>query len=444
MKTIGVGGFGKCHVYYSERFKRKVVEKKVGNSFIRTRDDNRNHIMTLMKNNESLLKKESIFMLMMKAAKLDCCVEILDFATNPFRIIMEYCEGGDLRNILDKYDVPDCDKMIIIAQFLVALQRIHELGVIHGDLKCANIFLAKKYIPGDFKNIKIKIGDYGLSEVGGNLVYGGTNGFMAPEVPSKGGSFESDIYSAGKVMLEIMTQLPIQFIQIINSENIFSLRNKLPKFLDIRQFYDLVIGCLNINYKKRPPAKAVCKLFYGILGIWGKGEKANMKLLSKYKLGEIVPVDSHSHPLILLSGSSRKYSGNGWYCSICNNKKDYYFDNMYSFHCKKCKYDLCYKCIFEHDYREVNKKMENHVAKGKKVYVTQHEHCLLLSGKDDRYKDKLNEKDSHYRWFCDICKVTFNEYIDSFHCNKCGYDVCSKCFSKYFQVREKNICCSIF
>ena len=117
---------------------------------------------------------------------------------------------------------------------------------------------------------------------------------------------------------------------------------------------------------------------------------------------------------------------------------------MYSFHCKKCKYDLCYKCIFEHDYREVNKKMENHVAKGKKVYVTQHEHCLLLSGKDDRYKDKVNEKDSHYRWFCDICKVTFNEYIDSFHCKKCGYDVCSKCFSKYFQVREKNICCSIF
>ena len=55
MKTIGVGGFGKCHVYYSERFKRKVVEKKVGNSFIRTRDANRNHIMTLMKNNESLL-----------------------------------------------------------------------------------------------------------------------------------------------------------------------------------------------------------------------------------------------------------------------------------------------------------------------------------------------------------------------------------------------------
>ena len=178
MKTIGVGGFGKCHVYYSERFKRKVVEKKVGNSFIRTRDANRNHIMTLMKNNESLLKKESIFMLMMKAAKLDCCVEILDFATNPFRIIMEYCEGGDLRNILDKYDVPDCDKMIIIAQFLVALQRIHELGVIHGDLKCANIFLAKKYIPGDFKNIKIKIGDYGLSEVGGNLVYGGTNDYF--------------------------------------------------------------------------------------------------------------------------------------------------------------------------------------------------------------------------------------------------------------------------
>ena len=62
-----------------------------------------------------------------------------------------------------------------------------------------------KYIPGDTENIRIKIGDFGLSEIGGNLVYGGTPGFMAPEVPKYGGSFESDIYSIGKVMLEIMT-----------------------------------------------------------------------------------------------------------------------------------------------------------------------------------------------------------------------------------------------
>ena len=440
IKTIGVGGFGKCRVYYSEKFKRKVVEKAVGNNFIRTSKANRERLMSLMANNEKQLKKESLFMRMIKAAKLDCCVEILEVEFNPFRIIMEYCEGGDLRKILDNYDIPDADKMTIISQFLEALKRIHELDVIHGDLKCANIFLAKKYVPGDFKNLKVKIGDFGLSEIGGTLIHGGTDGFMAPEVNEIGGSFESDIYSAGKVMLEIMTQLPVQLIQAINSENIFSLRNKLPKFMNITQFYDLVICCLILDYKRRPKANEVFYIFHGILAVWLVDERTNSKILDKYRLGELVPVDTHEHPLILSDGNVRNYKGIGWYCSICDKKNGFFFHNMLSFHCKKCEYDLCYKCLLEHDYRIVNKNMENHVQKGKKVYVIQHQHCLFLSGKDDRY----GGKDSHYSWICDICKVPSNEYVYSFHCKDCGYDVCSRCFSKYFQVREKNSCCEIF
>ena len=112
----------------------------------------------------------------------------------------------------------------MIKQIILTLERIHKFGVIHGDLKCENIFLANEYIPGNYKNIKIKIGDFGLSEIVGDLVYGGTPGFMAPEVPIEGGSFESDIYSIGKIMLEIMTQLPVQMIEAINGSNIYSLK----------------------------------------------------------------------------------------------------------------------------------------------------------------------------------------------------------------------------
>lgn len=218
-KTLASGGFGKIRVYYSEKYKRKVIEKTVGPNFIRTKDNNRTRLTTLLSNyskNEDILKKESIFLMLTKIAKLDCCVEILDFASNPFRIIMEYCEGGDLRKILDSYDVPVLDKVEMIGQILDALVRIHKFGIIHGDLKCQNIFLVNKYIPGHTDNIKIKIGDFGLSEIGGNLVFGGTSGFIAPEVPIVGGSFEADIYSVGKVMLEIMTGLPVSIIAAIN------------------------------------------------------------------------------------------------------------------------------------------------------------------------------------------------------------------------------------
>ena len=206
-KTVGEGGFGKVRIYYSETFKRRVIEKAVGPNFIKMKEANRTRFTTLISNysskTEDSLKKEMAFMLLIKAAKLDCCVEILGFKSNPFRIIMEYCEGGDLRKILNENEVPVLDKVTMISQILIAIGRIHAVGFIHGDLKCENIFLVNKYIPGDTKNIRIKIGDFGLSEIGGGLVYGGTPGFMAPEVLTNGGSFESDIYSIGKVMLEI-------------------------------------------------------------------------------------------------------------------------------------------------------------------------------------------------------------------------------------------------
>jgi len=170
----------------------------------------------------------------------------------------------------------------MISQILVALKRIHLNGFIHGDLKCANIFLVNKYIPGDYKKIKIKICDFGLSEMGGDLVIGGTPGFMAPEVPYIRGSFDSDIYSIGKVMLEIMTQYPVKIIQAIDSSNIFSLKNKLTKFLNITQFKYIVISCLNINYKKGPSADEVFKLFHALIPLWLFGEDKNKIILQNY------------------------------------------------------------------------------------------------------------------------------------------------------------------
>ena len=177
---------------------------------------------------------------------------------------MEYCEGGDLRKILDTYNVPVKDKMIMILQILACIKSIHSYRVIHGDLKCANIFLANKYVPGDTTSIKIKIGDFGVSEVGGNLVHSGTPGFVAPEVFKYGGSFESDIYSIGKVMLEIMTQLPVGIISQINTYNINSIKDRLPKFLNVSDFYNLVIPCLNLDPKKRPTAERLYNLYYTV------------------------------------------------------------------------------------------------------------------------------------------------------------------------------------
>ena len=52
--TIGAGGFGKVRVYYSQQFKRKVVEKTVGPNFIRVRDGDRIRLTTLIRNYQNV------------------------------------------------------------------------------------------------------------------------------------------------------------------------------------------------------------------------------------------------------------------------------------------------------------------------------------------------------------------------------------------------------
>ena len=84
--------------------------------------------------------------------------------------------------------------------------------------------------------------------------------------------------------------------------------------------------------------------------------------------------------------------------------------------------------------------MESHVPKRKKVFVTIHPHYLLLSGKEDRY----NGKNEGYIWYCDSCQIKACDSVYSFHCKSCGYDVCSRCFEKYYDAKKKEDCCLIF
>ena len=81
------------------------------------------------------------------------------------------------------------------------------------------------------------------------------------------------------------------------------------------------------------------------------------KTLEKYKIGDKVYVDTHKHPLTLSNSQVRKYSGLKWYCNICDNHDNCFLTNTLAFHCHNCDYDLCQKCIEEHNYIYVNNMM---------------------------------------------------------------------------------------
>jgi NIMA (never in mitosis gene a)-related kinase len=92
-------------------------------------------------------------------------LRIIDKAQRKLYIIMEYCEQGDLKKLIDKSKKKNdfiAEDVIwkIFMQMLMGLQACHnrkEGKIIHRDIKPANVFLDR--------NNNIKIGDFGLSRL---------------------------------------------------------------------------------------------------------------------------------------------------------------------------------------------------------------------------------------------------------------------------------------
>ena len=126
-------------------------------------------------------------------------------------IAMEYIEGTPLSALIDDGRIfSEDDVLRFTLQILSGLTYLHDNGIIHRDIKSANIRVAEG------ENVKIM--DFGLSKFlfrasvtkPGALV--GTLRYMSPEqAVGKSVDPRSDIYSVGVVMYELVTgQLPYE------------------------------------------------------------------------------------------------------------------------------------------------------------------------------------------------------------------------------------------
>ena len=140
---------------------------------------------------------------------------------NEFNIILEYCELGNLYNYLSNKQFILSEEQIAtyIHDISKAVYSMHNLGIIHRDLKLSNIALTNK----NNKN-EIRILDFGLSKILGpnqmcNEGYG-TPGYAAPEVINRYNySFEADIWSIGVICYYLcMRRLPFDYIRDGNNE----------------------------------------------------------------------------------------------------------------------------------------------------------------------------------------------------------------------------------
>lgn len=238
-------------------------------------------------------------------------------------IVMEYLEGGDLGERLEKSGVLDlasaADILIDVCQ---ALAHAHALGIVHRDLKPPNIYLARE-VSGDHC---VKLLDFGVAKVpdAGSLTRTttllGSPVYMSPEqlMGARGVDARSDIWSLGIVLYELLTSvLPFEGDSIVHqgilvreksTPPVTALRPELPAEID-----QVIARCLGKEARDR--YQDVAELAAALAPFASEANRASVPRIrrilsavrdSKPDLASTLPLDEGSSPSLSSSRPSQK------------------------------------------------------------------------------------------------------------------------------------------
>jgi eukaryotic-like serine/threonine-protein kinase len=147
-------------------------------------------------------------------------VDIYDYGTTEdgtFYYVMELLEGFDLDTLVERFGAVPAERAVyILIQACLSLAEAHQGGLIHRDVKPANIYVCRYGLEWDF----VKLLDFGLVKNMGAVnerqltnagVIAGTPGYMAPEMglSSPDLDWRADIYALGAVGYWLVTGAPI-------------------------------------------------------------------------------------------------------------------------------------------------------------------------------------------------------------------------------------------
>ena len=182
-RAVGKGGFGE--VYYA------------------ISDGGREVALKYLRDNPQVELRGVSHCINLKSPHLVAIFDVKKTTDGEYVIIMEYCSGPSLRDILiaePKGFAPE-KAAFFVREIGKGLAYLHDRGIVHRDLKPGNIFYDDGYV---------KIGDYGLSKfisVSRHSVQTasvGTVHYMAPEIGSGNYSRGIDIYALGVMLYEML------------------------------------------------------------------------------------------------------------------------------------------------------------------------------------------------------------------------------------------------
>ncbi|KAG8934245.1 hypothetical protein FRC02_010306 [Tulasnella sp. 418] len=211
-------------------------------------------------------------------------------------LISPWYNKGDVVNYLKAN--PEANRKQFLLDVVSALQYLHGLAFIHGDIKGGNVLIDM--------NDKACLCDFGMSKLHKDVEeltdYVGTRGtprFTAPEVLNSSHSTTmSDIWSFGCLAIQIMLdQLPYQHKKTKFSVHEANLAGKPPLLVrDIVRnpaeelFWHQIQQCWNVDATKRPTAE---KLVTEISNLITASPVVNLDITKNVILGELIAQDQH-------------------------------------------------------------------------------------------------------------------------------------------------------
>jgi len=188
LDLVGRGQFGKVFAAFNRKTGRLVALKELNQKQLST----------------SNFLRELHFLVSLDHRNIVTCYALEHYQNNRY-LVMDYCEGGTLRNLIDgSKQINLIQSLQLVIDVLSGLKYAHSQGVIHRDIKPENILLNI-----NDRNWMARISDFGIAKLhqaihSNNVGNTGSPAYMAPEQFYGQYSYSCDLYAVGILLFELI------------------------------------------------------------------------------------------------------------------------------------------------------------------------------------------------------------------------------------------------